>query len=644
MLPTLRITSRKSERLSVLFPRKQPFKSTKQSSPFIDAVAGSSRRSFSWIISCQGHDTSTTRRSFADISYARPNELPDDAQSFLDELESYAHDGSAISSKAKLKKLVKKYRYKLYICRMLLQKSLEFEQQHPDRRGRLVDADCTLYVIRNCVIHKQMERAYDILALCQSLCAPLHPHCVGIVMNGYAQQETITPFAIQRIEQMLQSLEDNHNGLQNARSPLNCHKYNMLMNAYMNMYGTNSLSFVKKTMERMNAVAERLEDDSLRPNPACYTTLIKAFILQGRTGFALEVQAILDQVKADSHYLEKHSAKDQRILENVVMDAWSKSGDPHAAKRAKQIFDAMNMPDTIAYNTLCNTYAAVGDLQEVFGLYRKMQADFESGENKHCRPDCHTYNTVLNAMQKSNGPNAVEMADQFFTTIPSPDRITCNTLLNIYTQNGNVKKALSLLKRMQSGLEKGEDSSPDTDTFNTIPHALQQSKQSDATENALPSPDTKTYNTLLILYAQNGQVDSALELVRRMQSDYASGKNRDCQPTLRTFNILLNVLQKSNRSDAAEITEQIFTNMAVLPDTITFNTLINLYAERGMGKDAVSLARRMQRDYESGRNPNCMPSEVTKRTILKAIRLAKDDALKKDARDVVEWVHKQTAI
>jgi hypothetical protein len=125
------------------------------------------------------------------------------------------------------------------------------------------------------------------------------------------------------------------------------------MNAYLGLLGEQSVAPIRRTMDRMQKVSERFEDDSLRPNLPCYTTLMKAFMLGRQPGFALEVNAVLDQLKADKYYFEQPE-KDRTVLESLAIDAWSKSGDSQAINRARRIFYDIQKPNTVVYTTLCN--------------------------------------------------------------------------------------------------------------------------------------------------------------------------------------------------------------------------------------------------------------------------------------------------
>jgi pentatricopeptide repeat protein len=124
-----------------------------------------------------------------------------------------------------------------------------------------------------------------------------------------------------------------------------------------------------------------------------------------------------------------------------------------------------------------------------------------------------------------------------------------------------------------------------------------------------------------------------------MQSEFESGKNGKCEPDTRTYNTIMKALQNSHQADAVEKAEEIFS-LITSPDTITYSILLDIYASRGMGNDAISLARRMQSDFDTGKNRNCGPDQVTKTTLEKALRIANNSTLQKEARDVLEWFRK----
>jgi pentatricopeptide repeat protein len=674
----------------------------------------------------------------ANISNNRPvhKKLPSNAVAFLEELQAFAwSDGSTDSDaatldSAKLKRRIQRLYKHPDACRLILRKSLHFEKKNPQYRGLLVDSDCFFFVIKSCVDHGQVERAHELLRLCQQQSqspeqSHLKPHrnFFGLVMTGYAKQRTLQ--GLNRVEQMLGALEKEHlqaaaSSTKSPQPPLDCCMYNILMNAYIGVLKKNSVDAIRKKLDHMEYMAQRFDDDSLRPNAACYTSLMKALIRRRQPGFALEVNEMLDKLKRDKRLLEHQSAEDRIYLDIMAMHAWSKSDDPKAPIRARQIFDNIEKPNSLAYNVLCSIYTGIGDFDEVLSLYQEMQINFDFGRNTNCPPDLHTYGTVLNALKKSSRADAVDKAEKISNAIAAHTTATYTAMITIYAKNGHIKKALDLFYHMRREFKSGKNEKcvPSMNTYNTILKAIQKSTIGDAFARAehifstISYPNTVVYNTYMSIFAQRGQLDTALTIVERMQSDFDSGINKHCQPGMHTYNILHDALQlskrpdavekaeqllasiqspntgayttlirkatengqheralliftqmlsdydsdqnkncrpdvhtccaildalgKSNRSDAVEIAEQVFDSIPMMNKT-AYDTLLNMYADRGMAHEALSLIGRMQYEYDSGENPTCKPGNATKRNLKRALRLTNSPTLTSEEKDVIKW-------
>jgi pentatricopeptide repeat protein len=127
-----------------------------------------------------------------------------------------------------------------------------------------------------------------------------------------------------------------------------------------------------------------------------------------------------------------------------------------------------------------------------------MQSEFDSGKNKECEPDIHTYSTILKALLKSNRPDAFQIAEQIFSAIQLPDTLTYTMFISIYARKGDFQKSLNMFHQMQSDFQSKNNNNcePDMRTYNTILSALQKSNWPDAIEkakqifSAIQLPDT----------------------------------------------------------------------------------------------------------------------------------------------------------
>jgi pentatricopeptide repeat protein len=482
---------------------------------------------------------------------AEEKPLPEDAKSYLEVLEAYATDDSVVIGRQRLKRLMKKHCNDSRTCSLLLHATVEFEKNHPDRRG-LVDSDCFFYVIEKCVLHDHLVKTADeLLTLCQSMKYVLpHRNYFIMVLGGYARLKTAE--AIQRMEEILAEMEQERLLGSASKTPtLRTYNYTILINAYLEVLGRDALNPVGRMIEHMENFAERLRDERLRPNLSCYATLMEAYMRAQPDGFALEIHAILDALKVDPRYI-KQPAKDWLYLECLALDAWSKTEDPLGHFRARRIFDVIHKPDATAYNLMMHTYAAVGDLNEVFRLYKKMQSVYKSGKNNSCRPNTRSFMTVLRALRDANPPDAAERARPVINDIPLNDTKTFSTLINMHSQKGDVENALKLARRMQSNaptLDDGQLGNFDLRTYSIIMNALQKLSDPDAPKkaetvlNSIPLPNTFNFNILLHIFAERELHGDVVSTVRRMQTDFSSGKNRHCKPDIETKTIFLKALE-----------------------------------------------------------------------------------------------------
>jgi pentatricopeptide repeat protein len=255
---------------------------------------------------------------------------------------------------------------------------------------------------------------------------------------------------------------------------------------------------------------------------------------------------------------------------------------------------------------------------------------------KQMRTDVSSPKFLLNELHKSNRPGAIEEAETIFNAIAMPDTVTYTLLMNMYGRRRLSGKALSLFDRMQSEFKSGKnvDCCPNMRTYDSILYALQHSNRPDVIEkakqifSAIQSPDTFIYTNLINIYGRKRDLEMALSLYYRMQSDFKCGINKNCEPGICTHIALLNALKKSTRPDSVEKAEQIFSAIQS-PDTVAYNTLIYIYAERKDFEKSLNLFFRMQSEYKSGKNTYCEPNNHTYTTILKAL-------LKSTPPDVIE--------
>lgn len=116
---------------------------------------------------------------------------------------------------------------------------------------------------------------------------------------------------------------------------------------------------------------------------------------------------------------------------NAVLDAWARSGDRVAPRRAEQILNHMDelfragnkgvKPDRYTYNTLINVWAKSGErgsAARAENVLLVMEKRFREGDQDF-KPNTRTYTSVIDAWAKSGEKGAARRAEQILNNMIS---------------------------------------------------------------------------------------------------------------------------------------------------------------------------------------------------------------------------------
>jgi len=259
---------------------------------------------------------------------------------------------------------------------------------------------------------------------------------------------------------------------------------------------------------------------------------------------------------------------------NIVINAWSKSGQANGVTRAEALLNQMEqsddaaMPDCVSYSAVitCVSKGAQAPSQRQAGkaksILRRMESSYKNG-NKNARPDRVIYNQVINLYSKSN-------------------------------DKGSAKRTERVLERMQKLADAGNvDVKPDVRTYNLVLTAWAKEEGPTKAEEILKrleshdelKPNDISYTTVIDAYSKRGDVHNALRVLSMMELSFNKG-NLDAKPTRRAYTSALNALAKSGRGDAGVRAEALVQTMQMMhkagnsdlkPDTYVFNALIQCH-------------------------------------------------------------------
>jgi len=299
------------------------------------------------------------------------------------------------------------------------------------------------------------------------------------------------------------------------------------------------------------------------------------------------------------------------VTYNTVINCFSKSNAQHAPERARNILESMVSryesessntsinananggevvrPNAITYNSVLNAYARQGDVEGATEVFEMMKNDFRSG-NTGAKPQVQTYNILINAWSKSNKEDAPQQAESLLKEIvrtqsegkfehgEGPDIITYSAVINCYSKSrarDGPSRARKLLETMVSEYENGG-------------------------KKDIVRPDKVVYGAVMNAHARQGDTKGATEVFEMMKNDYYSGNN-NAEPSVPSYNILIDAWSKSNMEDAPRQAELLLKEMIKMhsegdlkegPDTITYGAVINCYSKSNL-HDAPRRARNL---------------------------------------------------
>ena len=221
----------------------------------------------------------------------------------------------------------------------------------------------------------------------------------------------------------------------------------------------------------------------------------------------------------------------------TVINAWSKSGKDDAPHEAKNLLDTIinlhskgdleEAPSAISYNSVMNAYAHNGDIHAAIEIMKMMEDDFKSG-NSAAKPTMWAYSILIHAWAKSGRDDA-----------PHEAKNLLDKIINLHSK-GNIEVG----------------------------------------------PDTITFNSVMDAYAEQGDIQGASDLNEIMKNASKSG-NRNAEPSLQTYSILIKAWGKSSKKNAPEEVEKILQeindqhasgNLQEGPTKSTYASMISCFA------------------------------------------------------------------
>ncbi|XP_024543601.1 pentatricopeptide repeat-containing protein At4g02750-like [Selaginella moellendorffii] len=249
-----------------------------------------------------------------------------------------------------------------------------------------------------------------------------------------------------------------------------------------------------------------------------------------------------------------------RYLANLLVHMYGKCG---SVRDARQVFDAIDRPNVVAFNIMLATYAQNGYLDDARLFFDKMpqrnvvswnalvSAQAQHGFLEEARrtfsrmpsKDVASWNIMITAAARDGD---LKLAKQMFDGLQAPNQVSWNAMISAYVKNGDLKDARELFERMPS-----------------------------SQRNAI------TWTTMVMAYARAGYMQQAHGLFDRL----AEEAEEDHGPPPELWNFMITAYsRRSQLQDAKELFDKMPRR-----DRVSWRAMVSAYAESGHPSKALLL-------------------------------------------------------
>ncbi|PWA35292.1 Pentatricopeptide repeat-containing protein [Artemisia annua] len=362
---------------------------------------------------------------------------------------------------------------------------------------------------------------------------------------------------------------------------------------------------------------DMLESSRLLPNPTTMASVLPASVHCG---------SFLD--KESMHgYVAKMGFLEDGYVQNALMDLYSRMGK---VSIARNIFDNMQIRDTVSWNTIITGYVVCGCHEHALDLLHKMtQIDETNGIKKaKCKPNSITLMTVLpgcaalSALAKGKEIHAyairnllatdvavgsaltdmyakcgcLTLARNVFDSMPIRNVITWNVMFMAYGMHGKGDVALSLLEKMVAEVK------PNEVTFISLFAACSHSGMVNEGRNLFQrmkdeygvDPTEDHYGCVVDLLGRAGQLAEAHELINSMPPWFSK---------VSAWSSLLGACWIHQNVELGEIAAEHLLELE--PDVASHYVLLsNIYSAAGLWEKATQVRKNMIRNGVK-KEPGC---------------------------------------
>jgi pentatricopeptide repeat protein len=270
-------------------------------------------------------------------------------------------------------------------------------------------------------------------------------------------------------------------------------------------------------------------------------------------------------------------------------------------------------PDSTSYSSMINCYCKHGMTSKAEELLDEMSNSSSFNVSLSC------FLLILQALEVSRELDApqrvLSLIERSEELLLKPSRLLYVAALKCMKQHGCGEEAEIILGKFNNShtdhngpdmyahmlvLRAWERTAPKSDRLiaSTRAESLFRTMQHMANASLLPELDVNAYNCLLNCFARAGEAEKSEELLAQWESSCSN----PIQPTSKSYSLVIKALSNSDSADAVQRAWKILirlghpnglTSASPLEQIKIYNSMLRLFAKRGMASEAESLLNTM---------------------------------------------------
>jgi hypothetical protein len=473
-----------------------------------------------------------------------------------------------------------------------------------------------------------LERLYEEKYIGNNLNVVIDADMYNICMDAWNKSNADGQKVANQVESIINRMEQRY--FDHREAPPDNVSYNCLINAYSKSEEDLS-DQVEATLEKMNNFAQDNNAfssetaSSIRPDETTYNSMMNYYASRKNHHISAQrAEDLLLEMSAQSQQQNSGIQMNSTSF-NIVLKAWGNSGGGiQGAKRAEELLRMMLklrkqhenvQPTTLSFSTVINAYSKVAPEDSAIAVDRVL-ALLDELEGLYI-PDSENinscYNAAANVIAKSNLRNPSEMIMELMVRMKNmdaePDMIMYTSCLEACVKTGD-DDSIKQGKEMLENIIEDPQFQPTAANFNILLNAILKSKSEQKIKEGEDliakmleigddsRPDSASFNMIISALSRSSSVcaeEKAVGYLRTMLRLYKNEKYEKAKPDSFAFNCVINMLSRSEKDWADDViyrtlasmeAQQKYGNDSVLLDTITYNVVIGKLAQSVHVKNA----------------------------------------------------------